>query len=76
MKNLSQFHKVVTRILRYASDNVDHSLNNQTLGMVMTQNQVLTKYNLNLLSFAYARENKDFVSAVRKKFKRSKMFWK
>ena len=65
-----------SKILRYASDNVDHALNNQTLDMIMTQNQVLTKYNLNLLSFAYARENKNFVSTVRKKFKRSKMFWK
>jgi len=77
-KNLSQFHKVVTRILRYATDTVYHALNNQTLDMIIltTQNQVLTEYNLNLLSFAYARENKDFFSAVRKKFKRSKMVWK
>ena len=73
-KNLSQFHKFVTRILRYASDNVDHALNNQTLDMIMTQNQVFTKYNLNLLSFAYARENKDFVSTVERNSSEAKCF--
>ena len=32
-----------SKILRYASDNVDHALNNQILDMIMTHNQVVKK---------------------------------